>query len=82
MTFSSMFMFDRFEISGKPHIDVFSSFTICNNNILSLYSLIYTIMKISSHTQNPLLFINTLYFTIYGAMIMLLHDFHENAFDP
>ena len=39
-------------------------------------------MNILSHTHNSLFFSNTLYFTIYGALIMLLHDFHENAFDP
>ena len=71
MFFSSMFMFDRFEISSKPH----------NKNMLSRYSLIYTIMNISSHTHNPLFYSPTLYFTIYGAMIILLHDVHENAFD-
>ena len=43
---------------------------------------IYTIMNILSHTYNPLFFSNTLYFTIYGAMIILLNDFHENTFDP
>ena len=63
-------------------IDVFSSYTIYNKIILSLYLLIYTIMNTLSNTYNPLFFSNTLYFTIYGAMIMLLHDFHENAFDP
>ena len=51
-------------------------------NINLQWNMIVMNIILSSHTHNPLFISNTLYFTIYSAMIMLLHDFHENAFDP
>ena len=61
---------------------VFSSFTIYNKNMLSMYSLIYPIINIHHAHLIRIFFINTLRFIFDGVMIMLLHDFHENTFYP
>ena len=45
--------------------------------MLSLHSLIYMIINISSHTPYPHFCRYTLCFTFYGVMITLVHDFHE-----
>ena len=45
-------LFDQIGLAQKE-IDVFSSFGMYNKYILSLYSMIYTIIEISSHTPYP-----------------------------
>ena len=55
------------------------------NRLLIEYLGLVSVDKMKKHLpglNNSLFFSNTLCFTIYGALIMLLHDFHENAFDP
>ena len=71
-------MFNRFELSNKLHFDMlfFSSFAIFNKHIFSLYSLIYTIMKIQIYLS---IYFLVILFT-FDIVILELHETHENAF--
>ena len=77
MIFPSLIMFNRFWISSKPNIDC----------LMLLQLKYFESVLIDLHNQTQIITYmliinvsNTLYFTFYFVMIMLLHDFNDFFF--